>query len=87
MDLVHERAAGIDISKRDAKVAIGVPGKRAGSFTTSVTTPVTPPPMTKRWATWPGSPGSTQYSAVFPTGGRIESARLAAPCPAGSASA
>jgi transposase len=38
MDLVHERAAGIDISKRDAKVAIRVPGKRAGSFTTSVTT-------------------------------------------------
>ncbi|MDN5654188.1 MAG: IS110 family transposase [Kocuria sp.] len=38
MDLVHERAAGIDISKRDAKVAIRVPGKRAGAFTTSVTT-------------------------------------------------
>ncbi len=38
MDLVHERAAGIDISKRDATVAIHVPGKRAGSFTTSVTT-------------------------------------------------
>jgi transposase len=38
MDLVHERAAGIDISKRDAKVAIRVPGKRAGTFTTKVTT-------------------------------------------------
>ena len=38
MDVVHERAAGIDISKRDAKVAVRVPGTRAGSFTTSVTT-------------------------------------------------
>jgi hypothetical protein len=38
MDIVHERAAGIDISKRDAKVAVRLPGKRAGSFTTSVTT-------------------------------------------------
>ncbi len=38
MDVVHERAAGIDISKRDAKVAIRVPGERAGTFTTSVTT-------------------------------------------------
>ncbi|MEO7015839.1 MAG: IS110 family transposase [Leifsonia sp.] len=38
MDVVHERAAGIDISKRDAKVAVRVPGKRAGTFTTSVST-------------------------------------------------
>lgn len=38
MDVVHERAAGMDISKRDAKVAIRVPGKRAGTFATSVTT-------------------------------------------------
>lgn len=38
MDLIHERAAGIDISKRDAKVAIRAPGKRAGTFTTTVTT-------------------------------------------------
>ena len=38
MDLIHERAAGIDISKSDAKVAIRVPGKRAGTFTTTVTT-------------------------------------------------
>ena len=38
MDVVHERAAGIDISKRDAKVAVRVPGKRPGSFTTTVTT-------------------------------------------------
>lgn len=38
MDVVHERAVGMDISKRDVKVAIRVPGKRAGTFTTSVTT-------------------------------------------------
>lgn len=38
MDVVHERAAGIDISKRDAKVAVRVPGKRPGSYTTTVTT-------------------------------------------------
>ncbi|MNW30476.1 Transposase [compost metagenome] len=38
MELVHERAAGIDISKKDAKVAIRVPGRRANSFTTTVTT-------------------------------------------------
>ena len=38
MDLVHERAAGIDISKSDAKVAIRSPGKRAGTCTTNVTT-------------------------------------------------
>jgi transposase len=38
MDVVHERAAGMDISKRDVKVAVRVPGKRAGTFTTSVST-------------------------------------------------
>jgi len=38
MDVVHERAAGMDISKRDAKVAIRVPGDRAGTFSTTVTT-------------------------------------------------
>lgn len=38
MDVVHERAAGMDISKRDAKVAIRVPGKRARTFDTTVTT-------------------------------------------------
>lgn len=38
MDLVHERAAGLDISKGDAKVAIRAPGKRAGTFHTEVTT-------------------------------------------------
>ncbi len=36
--MVHERAAGIDISKRYAKDAIRVPGRRTGAFTTSVTT-------------------------------------------------
>jgi hypothetical protein len=38
MDVVHERAAGVDISKRDAKVAVRVPGKRSGSYTTTVKT-------------------------------------------------
>lgn len=38
MDLVHEYAAGIDISKSDAKVAIRGPGRRAGTFHTDVTT-------------------------------------------------
>lgn len=38
MDIIHERAAGMDISKRDAKVAVRVPGKRKGTFETAVTT-------------------------------------------------
>lgn len=38
MDTVHDRAVGMDISKRDAKVCLRVPGKRAGTFTTTVTT-------------------------------------------------
>ena len=38
MELVHQRAAGIDISKRDAKVALRVPGKRKNSYQTTVTT-------------------------------------------------
>lgn len=38
MDIVHERAAGIDISKRDAKVCLRVPGQRAGTYTSTVTT-------------------------------------------------
>lgn len=38
MDLVHERAAGIDISMDDAKVAIRASGPRAGTCTTDVTT-------------------------------------------------
>jgi transposase len=38
MDIVHERAAGLDISKRDAKVCLRVPGIRAGTSTSTVTT-------------------------------------------------
>jgi transposase len=38
MDIVHQRAAGLDISKRDAKVCLRVPGARVGTFTSSVTT-------------------------------------------------
>ncbi len=38
MDVVHERAAGTGISKRDAKVAVRVPGKRPGSYATTVKT-------------------------------------------------
>jgi transposase len=38
MDVVHERAAGMDLSKRDAKVCIRVPGTRAGQFSSKVTT-------------------------------------------------
>lgn len=38
MDIVHERAVGMDISKRDAKVCLRVPGNRPGTFTTTVST-------------------------------------------------
>lgn len=38
MDVVHERAAGIDISKKDAKVCLRVPGKRRGTYSSSVST-------------------------------------------------
>ena len=38
MDIVHERAAGIDVSKRDAKVCVRVPAGQSGRFTTTVTT-------------------------------------------------
>lgn len=38
MDIVHERSAWIDISKRDAKVCIRVPGEARGQFTSTVTT-------------------------------------------------
>lgn len=38
MDIVHERAAGLDISKRDAKVCVRVPGAQAGTYTSTVTT-------------------------------------------------
>lgn len=38
MDVVYERSVGMDISKRDVKVAVRVPGKRKGTYSTSVTT-------------------------------------------------
>jgi transposase len=38
MEVVHERCAGMDISKRDAKVCIRVPSKRAGQFRHEVST-------------------------------------------------
>ena len=38
MDIVHERAAGLDISKRDAKVCLRLPGQRAGTYTSTVST-------------------------------------------------
>ena len=38
MDIIHERAAGMDISKRDVRVAVRHPGKRKGSFTTNIRT-------------------------------------------------
>lgn len=38
MEIVHERAAGIDISKRDAKVAVRKPGHRRGTYRTEVKT-------------------------------------------------
>lgn len=38
MDIVHERVCGMDISKRDVKVAVRLPGKRKGTFSTEVTT-------------------------------------------------
>lgn len=38
MDIVHERAVGMDISKRDAKVCLRVPGNREGTYASTVTT-------------------------------------------------
>lgn len=38
LDVVHERAAGLDISKRDAKLCVRVPGARPGTYTSKVTT-------------------------------------------------
>lgn len=38
MDIIHERAAGMDISKRDVKVAVRKPGMRKGSYVTEVRT-------------------------------------------------
>lgn len=38
MDVVHPRCAGLDISKKDAKVCVRAPGRRAGTITRNVTT-------------------------------------------------
>jgi transposase len=38
VDIVHERAAGMDISKRDAKVCIRIPGTRARTSSRTVAT-------------------------------------------------
>jgi hypothetical protein len=38
VDIVHERAAGMDISKRDAKVCIRIPGTRARTSSRTVVT-------------------------------------------------
>jgi transposase len=38
MEVLHDRVAGMDISKRDAKVCIRVPGAREGTFSKTVTT-------------------------------------------------
>jgi transposase len=38
LDVVHERVAALDVSKKDAKVCVRVPGKRKGTFTQTVTT-------------------------------------------------
>ena len=38
MEVVHDRCAGMDVSKRDVKVCLRLPGSRRGSYTKSVTT-------------------------------------------------
>jgi transposase len=38
MEVVHPRCAGLDVSKRDAKVCVRCPGRRAGSYLKPVTT-------------------------------------------------
>jgi len=38
MEVVHPRCAGLDVSKRDAKVCVRSPGKRPGSYLKPVTT-------------------------------------------------
>jgi transposase len=38
VEVLHERCAGLDISKRDAKVCIRVPGGRGGRYRNEVTT-------------------------------------------------
>jgi transposase len=38
MDIIHDRAVGIDISKRDAKVCLRLPSARQGQFSSAVST-------------------------------------------------
>jgi transposase len=38
MEVVHARCAGLDVSKRNAKVCVRIPGRRAGSYVKPVTT-------------------------------------------------
>jgi transposase len=38
MELVHERCAGLDVSKRDAKVCVRIQGKGRGRTSSTVTT-------------------------------------------------
>lgn len=38
MEIVHERAAASDVSKKDAKVGLRLPGWRKGAFTSEVAT-------------------------------------------------
>jgi len=38
MEVVHERCAGMDVSKRDAKVCLRTPGARRGSYAKAVST-------------------------------------------------
>ena len=38
MDLVHPRCAGVDVSKRDAKVCVRIAGRGRGGVTSTVTT-------------------------------------------------
>ena len=38
MEVVHERCAGMDVSKRDVKVCVRSPGKRRGSYAKAVAT-------------------------------------------------
>ena len=38
MEVVHQRCAGLDVSKRDAKVCVRSPGRRPGSYVKPVTT-------------------------------------------------
>ena len=38
MEVVHQRCAGMDVSKRDAKVCLRCPGRRIGSYAKTITT-------------------------------------------------